>query len=143
SLAKELLSDMGKGLNPLTPLPVLDINDVRARLTRMLNISPQELDLCKNLYMLQGRPRWSAAVIREIPKVLQAQEDPQYIPKHEILDEAISTQVLEWTETAVSRLEQKLAESDKLKSYGKAYEGGDKLEALLLKLFIVYSLFDK
>src|SRR3546814_10449416 len=51
-MAKEPPSDMGKPFTQMQPLlPVLKSDDVRARLSRMLEVSSQDLDQCENLYM--------------------------------------------------------------------------------------------
>src|SRR3546814_10227385 len=103
-MTKELPTYMGKPFSQMQPLlPVLKSADVRARLSRMLEVSSQDLDQCENLYMLQGRPRWSATVVNELPNDLKGPWGA-HKPKHSILDSVIASVVGNVIDSTVARL---------------------------------------
>ena len=111
---------------------MLKSDDVRARLSRTLEVSSRDLDQCKNLYMLQGRPRWSATVVNARPKAVNAWD--AHTPKHNILDSAIASVVNSVIDSTVVRLQQAVDSSR---------ADGHHLEKLLQQLYTIYRVFDK
>lgn len=116
----------------MLPLPLLTTGDVHDRLSRMSEVSEADLDKCENLFMLQGRPRCpGAAVLHEVAKLV---DNPIFaqLPKHILLDKAISTVADSVVETMFDRL---------VMAVDTSRPDHNVLEGVLKQLYAVYEMF--